>query len=154
MKNIALKLLPLLVIAGCGVDTVYYKPGANVSRMSQELTRCEVKAVQEVPPDKRRYYEPPEYDYITRCNSKGQCYSRPVVIRHGGWHSYDANKSLRSDYKNLCMAEKGYQKRTLKVCDSSIPDQIRARSTTTMPPLQQNTCYIRREGIGMTFLNP
>lgn len=137
-------LAVLTLLAACAPLTVYYKQGASVAAMERTLNDCQIEALRKVPPRILTRYIPPTTAPYTHCDANGHCYTFQRVISPGRYERYDANESLRAKTAGICMAGAGYEKVSVKECDSSQIDAARPLSATrTFPPLTEASCAIR-----------
>lgn len=135
--------LAAALVAACTPLKVYYKEGAQVSRMDSDLTNCNVSALAEVPKDIRTRYIPPSYTPLPFCYGQGGCFWQDQITSPGRYVEYDANEDLRTQVSGQCMAQHGYTLVELPACDSAITHSVPLRATQIMPPLGPKSCAIR-----------
>lgn len=134
----------LLGAAACGPIPVYYKQGAEVSRLQSDELICKTQALKDAPVANEIRQRPPMYYPGRKYCSGGDCYYYPGYWVDGGYYTVDVNKTLRRRLEKSCMASKGYQQITLKRCtqrSAALPSGPR------LPPLSEFSCAQRnRDG--------
>ena len=144
-----------LALTGCAAPlSIYYRPGAAVTRMQTDETHCAVKALKDAPvANQVRQYPPVWFPGTQYCNSNG-CYYSPGYWVDGGFYTVDVNRPLRERVQTLCMAEKGYQPVTLPRCSTAVAKAAPPAQTTTLPRLTQESCAISYKGGGWQIVTP
>lgn len=138
----------------CNSPPIYYREGADVSRVDADFAACQVSALQQVPVDQRRRYIPPEYTYRTYCHAPGHCTTRRVLVRPGYFETYDANEGLRGDVANACMTGQGFDRVTLPLCSPAVIERTTITRTRVQPPITDESCIIRIRSGGYQIVNP
>ncbi len=144
-----------LALGACATPLeLYYKPGADVTRMQTEETKCEVAALRDAPVASQVRQDPGLYVPGYRsCNGAGNCTYYPGFWRPGRVYSVDVNAPLRLRLMDQCMAAKGYQRTQIPQCSQSVAGSIAPAATRTMPALSANSCAIRNEGGSWQIVN-
>jgi len=139
----ALLLLPLLVLVGCVNLNTYCKEGVTFRTLNNDLTNCEVSAVQKVPV-KKLIRRTPMYFTPTRTVCEGDvCRTYGGELRGGEIYTVDANEDLRKRVKAQCMSNKGYDFVEIPRCTS---DQLEGRLVAPverLPRLSGSLCATR-----------
>ena len=143
-----------VVLTGCFPLSVYYREGAEVSRIERDETACQVSALKQVPVRKLTRYIPPSYSYKKSCNSSGVCHTIPVLISPGRWETYDANEGVRAKVAGQCMVDRGYQKVRVKPCAPDVVEATTITATRIQPPLTGQSCAIRIKGNKYQIVTP
>ncbi|MEO1137884.1 MAG: hypothetical protein AAFW87_00370 [Pseudomonadota bacterium] len=143
-----------LLLSGCLPLSVYYREGAQVSRIDSDRSTCALFALRQVPVRKLTRYIPPTYSYKQSCNASGACTTIPVLISPGRWETYDANEGLRAKVAEQCMVEQGYQKVRIKPCPPAVIENTTIRATQVQPPLTTASCAIRIKGDKYQIVTP
>lgn len=131
------------VLASCGPVSMYYKPGASVSRLDTDTTNCQVAALRDAPVANEIRRSPPVYYPGPRiCRPGGNCYYRPGYWDPGNIYTVDTNKPLRDKVTQQCMAARGYQQVNIQRCSEGVKQSAPAVQTTVMPHLTQSSCII------------
>ncbi|WP_052261699.1 hypothetical protein [Leisingera sp. ANG-M1] len=134
----------LLGAAACGPLPVYYKPGAEVSRLQSDELGCATVALKDAPVANEIRQHPPIYHPGRKVCSGGSCYYRPGYWMPGSFYTVDVNRPLRQRLEKSCMAGKGYQQIALKRCERRPPA---AASGARLAPLTEASCAQRnRDG--------
>ncbi|WP_241482181.1 hypothetical protein [Leisingera sp. ANG-Vp] len=106
----------LLAAAACGPLPVYYKQGAEVSRLQTDELSCATVALKDAPVANEIRQHPPIYHPGRKVCHNGSCYYRPGYWVPGSFYTVDVNRPLRQRLEKSCMASKGYQQIALKRC--------------------------------------
>lgn len=158
MRPLAVLLVSVLVLSACAPASVYYREGASMAKMEDDLLNCKVAAVKDAPvATQLRRGAPRYYPGYVRCNNGGQCYRTGGYFYPGEVYSVDVNAGLRRDLVNRCMARQGYSPVELPRCRAGTGSDGAADQTArtdTMPPLSQNSCIIGTEGGGSLIIDP
>ena len=126
MRNVLVAgFVALGLLAGCGAQLkdnsiyMYKDRPVSLAQKDKDTFDCKVKAAQAVPTDKYSSVTPTytspvycsSYGYSTSCTG-GNTYGGNVITT-------DVNVSLRREYSNRCMANKGYKTTTFPIpqCD-------------------------------------
>lgn len=158
MKSLCTVFVLLLILSACAPAPVYYREGASIAKMEDDLLNCRVAAVKDAPvATELRRGAPRYYPGYVRCHNGGQCYRTGGYFYPGEVYSVDVNASLRSDLQNRCMARKGYAPVELPRCRTgttaaTVTDQT--ASSDIMPPLSQNSCIIEGNGGPAQIIDP
>lgn len=147
-------LLCFAALSGCAPLSLYYKPGAEVSRMQADSLACETAALRDAPVANQIRQRPPVY-YPGRqyCNG-GHCYYHPGYYMDGGYYTVDVNRDLRRRVEQSCMAQKGYQPVEIKRCTSSVALAAGGGATTRLPPLSAQSCAIQHDDGTFLIVEP
>lgn len=136
-------LLLLVLIAACAPVDLWYKQGARVSRLDNDLTDCRLHAAQSVPVNQQLARTPAFYTpRTTNCYSTGntvQCYTSGGQVIGGNVYSYDANSGLRDDVTTQCMSNLGYRLIQLPQCAPATAKLANA-PYTTLPAITEESC--------------
>lgn len=136
-------LLLGLALAGCGPALIYYKPGAEVSRLQADTLACQTDALQKAPVANEVRQDPPIYFPGRRyCNSSGHCYHYPGYWEQGRIYTVDTNLGLRNRLEQACMAGKGYSQVEMKRCPQRVIDQNGGEFGGPLPQLTPDACVI------------
>ncbi|MFD3189210.1 hypothetical protein ACFMPD_02915 [Sedimentitalea sp. HM32M-2] len=131
-----------LFLGACGPLSIYYRPGASVSRMQTDATRCEVAALKDAPVANQIRQRPPIYFPGGQYCTGGGCYYRPGYWADGGIYTVDVNRDLRLRVQDMCMAQKGYQPVTVPRCSAAVARAVPPAPTRTLPRLTEESCAI------------
>lgn len=139
-------LIPIVVaglaVSACSPLSIYYRPGAEVSRMQDDATRCEIIALRDAPVANQVRQGPPiYYPGGPYCGGAG-CYYGPGYWGGGALYTVDVNTNLRRRVMDMCMAEKGYQPVSLPRCSGSVARQVPYTPSQTLPALTGESCAI------------
>ena len=147
MRYAVLLTLPI-VLGACVPLSIYYKPGASVSRLERDTTQCQVDALSKAPVASQIRQEPPTYVPERKiCDAAGNCTIRPGFWKDGQIYTVDVNQGLRGRVEEQCMADRGYQPVSIPACPSSVSQAVPAAATRTLPQLSPSSCAIRnRDG--------
>jgi hypothetical protein len=145
----------LVVLGACATPLeIYYKPGASVSRMQTDTTRCDVAALRDAPVANQVRQEPGYFiPGVRRCNGAGQCWTEGGYWRQGRVYTVDVNAPLRQRVTDQCMGAKGYQRTKVPACSQSVIDAAPPMATQTLPRLTPNSCVIKNEGGSWQIVN-
>jgi len=146
--------LAAILLSGCLPLSVYYREGAEVSRIERDQTACDVQALSEVPKRILTRYIPPTYSYRQSCNAAGACKTVRILLSPGRYEQYDANEGLRARAAAQCMADKGYQKVSVKPCPGDVIEETVITSTRVQPRLTKDSCAIRIRGGKYQIVTP
>ncbi len=143
-RTLPLALAAFALLAACGGPmTIFYRPGAPVSRMQSDTLDCEVMAVNQAPVANQIRQNPPIYFPGNRyCNANG-CYYTPGYWMDGGIYTVDVNASLRRRIIYACMAKKGYAPATLPRCSQQIASRVPKQQTLRLPSQVEGACVVR-----------
>ncbi|MEW2913510.1 hypothetical protein [Leisingera sp. JC11] len=134
----------LALAAACGPLPVYYKQGAEVSRLQSDELTCATQALKDAPVANEIRQHPPVYYPGRQVCHGGNCYYRPGYWVDGGIYTVDVNKPLRRRLEKSCMASKGYQQIALKRCTQR---SAAAPAGPRLAPLTEASCAQRnRDG--------
>lgn len=137
----------LILLSACAPFEIYYKPGASVTKLQTDTTKCEVNALRDAPVANQIRQEAPYYiPGRTYCDGKGNCRRNGGYWRPGRVYTVDVNAPLRLKVLDLCMANKGYQRTEIPVCPQNVARAAPAAITQTLPRLTPNSCVIRNDG--------
>ena len=143
MQRILIALGLVAGLAACsGPLSIYYRPGADVSRMQRDTTNCEVAALKDAPVATEIRERPPVYvPGPVYCDAYGNCRRGFGYWVSGGVYTVDRNADLRGRVTDQCMADRGYSPAQVPACPVglSAPPQ----RTTTLPTLTPQSCAIR-----------
>ena len=136
-----LGIVGLGLLAGCGVDTsntnyLYKQRPVTLAEKNDDLFACYLEAAQTVPTDKVTEITP-TWTTPVSCNTIGgytSCYGGNTI--GGQLNTTDRNSSLRDEYKNRCLAKKGYVKTSSPIpkCD---PKKVDVSSITMASLIHQ-----------------
>lgn len=114
---IVILILLALLLAGCGPQYLWVKPGASQSDWSLDASECRVFAAGAVPRDPQRI--PLTSGYRTSSLTTCSAFGRSVdCMTTGGdyvpptYWAYDANESIRDEAVQICMHRKGWARVT------------------------------------------
>ncbi|MFW8634616.1 hypothetical protein [Cribrihabitans pelagius] len=141
-RVISAAALALLGLAACGPLPVYYRQGAEVSRLQADELACEAEALQQAPVASQIRQRPPIYRPGGRFCHHGDCRYHSSIWVEGSYYTVDVNRPLRLRLERACMAGKGYQQLSLKRCPQG---QARAAGPA-LPPLGPGNCALRTRG--------
>lgn len=141
----------LLALASCGPLPVYYRSGADQTRINSDTLICEVKSLKEAPVANQIRQRPPIfYPPVQQCHG-GNCWTRPGYWVDGGTYTVDVNAGLRARLEQSCMTQKGYQRFELPRCSA---DQVAALSGKPgSGGLSEASCALRQKN-GSTIILP
>jgi hypothetical protein len=115
-----------MVLSGCVTTEMFVKQGVTMDRYERDTVGCATKVTQAVPTNTQVAWAP----YV-------------------GIYSVDTNSGLRSANLDICMRDKGYQKRPVPYCQGDIMKD--ATAAAAMPPdskrrlnITADTCYVNR----------
>ncbi|WP_425078362.1 hypothetical protein [Ruegeria denitrificans] len=155
MKTLFPILLPLMVLSSCGPLSLYYREGETVSRLQKETTQCQLKAVKEVPVANQIRQSPPTYwPGRTYCDGSGRCYQSPGWWQPGRVYTVDVNQGLRNTVEAQCMAQKGFRPVSLPPCKQNVKSRVPATRTTTLPPLNSASCFVKFDDGSFQIITP
>ncbi|MHC3939532.1 hypothetical protein ACI0FR_00829 [Paenochrobactrum sp. BZR 201-1] len=127
MNRIVLAITGLtasMLLTGCNTVTLLWKPGVSVNQKQYDYDECTIAAFRQVPINQVTNYTPGFYDPgTTQCSRVGNdvsCYRVGEVNIQGSISSYDKNQALRERVRDRCLAAKGYQKKEVPVCTSTL----------------------------------
>lgn len=134
----------LLSTAACGPVPVYYKQGAEVSRLQTDELVCQTQALKDAPVANEIRQRPPVFYPGRKVCHGGNCYYYPGYWAEGGIYTVDVNTPLRQRLERSCMAAKGYQQIALKRCTQRNPAAVPG---PRLAPLSEAACAQRnRDG--------
>ena len=137
-------LIALTFLAGCAPLQTYYKPGVALSTLERDTTRCQVKALRDVPASTQVRRLPPVYVPGRRvCDAQGKCSNAPGYFVPGRVETFDPNEGLRLRVERQCMTDKGYAPVSIPVCPDSVAAAAPPGTTTRLPQLTDRSCVIR-----------
>ncbi|NOE25776.1 hypothetical protein [Ruegeria sp. HKCCD6157] len=155
MKTLFPMLVPLMVLSSCGPLSLYYREGETVSRLQKETTQCQLKAVKEVPVANQIRQSPPTYwPGRTYCDGRGHCYRSPGWWQPGRVYTVDVNQGLRNTVEAQCMAQKGFRPVSLPPCKQNVKSRVPATRTTTLPPLNSASCFVKFDDGSFQIITP
>ncbi len=158
MKTLCFVFVVMLTLSACAPAPVYYREGASMAKMEDDLLNCKVAAVKDAPvATELRRGAPRYYPGYLRCNNSGHCYRTGGYFYPGEVYSVDVNASLRRDLENRCMARKGYAPVELPRCRAGTVGTVTTDQTTgtnIMPPLSENSCIIDGNGGPAQIIDP
>ncbi|MDC0656759.1 hypothetical protein N6L27_01960 [Leisingera sp. SS27] len=134
----------LAFTTACGPLPVYYKQGAEVSRLQSDELACATQALKDAPVANQIRQHPPVFHPGRQVCHNGNCHYYPGYWSEGSIYTVDVNRPLRQRLEKSCMASKGYQQIALKRCTrSSAGTPIGPR----LAPLSEASCAQRnRDG--------
>ena len=144
----------ILTATGCAPLTLYYKPGAEVSRMQTDSLLCETQALKDAPVASEIRQNPPVFFPGRQICNGTDCYTGPGYWAEGSIYTVDVNRGLRTRIEQNCMANKGYQLTQLKICTPSIEQAAQPGQTTRLPSLSENSCAIRNKDGSFQIVEP
>ncbi|NSY38902.1 hypothetical protein [Leisingera sp. ANG59] len=106
----------LAFATACGPLPIYYKQGAEVSRLQSDELACAAQALKDAPVANEIRQHPPVFYPGRQVCRNGGCYYYPGYWSEGSIYTVDVNKPLRQRLEKSCMAAKGYQQIALKRC--------------------------------------
>ena len=136
------------LLAACGSETLYYRPGIEVTRAQGDEVTCGRTALAQAPVRMEREIIPGRFIPPRKfCNKAGQCAIEPAQWTPDCYVTNDVNKDLRSRIARQCMAEKGYQRITLPPCSDAVRASVPPAITTVMPRITSTSgaCVIQRQ---------
>ncbi len=155
MKTLVPLLVPVMLLTACGPLSIYYREGESVSKMQEQTTQCKVQALEQAPVANQVRQSPPTYwPGRTYCDGSGRCY------RSGGWwepgriYTVDVNQPLRNTVEAQCMAKKGFRPVSLPPCKSGVKSRVPATRTTTLPPLNTESCFVKFDDGSFQIITP
>lgn len=140
----------LLGAAACGPVPVYYRQGAEVSRLQTDELACQTQALKDAPVANEIRQRPPVFYPGRKVCHGGNCYYHPGYWVEGGIYTVDVNKPLRRRLEQTCMAGKGYQQIALKRCTQR---NAAAAPGPRLAPLTEAACA-RRNRDGSVVIRP
>ncbi|NRB18560.1 MAG: hypothetical protein HRU33_13575 [Rhodobacteraceae bacterium] len=144
----------ILGVASCTPLTLYYKPGAEVSRMQSDTLGCEIRALREAPVANEIRQSPPIFYRGDRYCNGTHCYYSPGYWMPGHIYTVDVNLGLRQRLEQSCMAEKDYQLVKLPNCNLAIAKAAVPAATTRLPQLSENSCAIKNKDGSFQIVEP
>ena len=139
VSNSAGILALLLSLSACS-ETFYYKTGGNMRAADSAEYKCEVSSLEKAPvAHMRKWTEKCSWEEV--CDKDDDCDEVYVCERES--EIVDANEELRDRLMVVCMEDRGYTRVSLPECSNAVRKAVTPRPTVTMPPLTENTCYIR-----------
>lgn len=155
MKTLLGLLIPMMTLSACGPLSLYYREGESVSRLQTETTACQVAALKDAPVANQVRQGPPTYwPGRTYCNGHGRCYRSVGWWQPGRIYTVDVNQSLRNTVEAQCMAAKGFQPVSLPPCKSSVKSRYTPARTTTLPPLNPSSCFVKFDDGSFQIITP
>ena len=152
-----IKLIPitaLALVAGCTPFGTYYREGAAVARMNNDLTDCQVRALRDVPVAQEIRHTPSELIVDRECDENGENCVRTYKMIEGRIYTVDTNKPLRQRVEAQCMTAKGYSWVELPACSSSVASAAPDAMTRVFPALTPESCAIRHGGGRWQIVTP
>ncbi|AZV78192.1 hypothetical protein EBB79_10100 [Parasedimentitalea marina] len=144
----------LLGLVSCTPLTLYYKPGAEVSRMQTDTLGCETQALKDAPvANEVRQSAPVFYPGDRYCDGTN-CHYSPGYWIPGHIYTVDVNLDLRRRVEQNCMAVKGYQRIQLQNCNLSIAKAAGTAQTTRLPQLSDKSCAIKNKDGSFQIVEP
>lgn len=140
----------LLGTAACGPVPVYYRQGAEVSRLQSDELGCQTQALKDAPVANEIRQRPPVFYPGRKVCHGGNCYYHPGYWADGGIYTVDVNKPLRRRLERSCMAAKGYQQIALKRCTQL---HSAAAAGPRLAPLTEAACAQRNRD-GSVLIRP
>ncbi|MWB77451.1 hypothetical protein GLS40_05385 [Pseudooceanicola sp. 216_PA32_1] len=135
----------LALLGACGSETIYYRPGVEVTRAQGDEVACGRSALADAPVRMEREVIPGDYvPPHKHCDAAGNCLVEPGFWQPDRFVTRDVNKDLRRQIARQCMAEKGYQRITLPACSNGVKAAVPPAITTVMPRLTSQACVIQR----------
>ncbi|MBQ4823032.1 hypothetical protein J4729_00460 [Leisingera sp. HS039] len=141
-RTIMAALVLLLGTAACGPLPVYYRQGAEVSRLQSDELGCAAQSLRDAPVANEIRQHPPVFHPGRKVCSGGSCYYRPGYWVNGGIYTVDVNRPLRLRLEKSCMASKGYQQIALKRCTRRNPAAV---AGPQLAPLSEASCAQRNK---------
>lgn len=140
----------LLLATACGPLPVYYRQGAEVSRLQSDELTCAAQALKDAPVANEIRQHPPVYFPGRKVCHGASCYYYPGYWSEGSIYTVDVNRPLRQRLETSCMASKGYQRIALKRC----PQRSAAPAhSPRLAPLSEAACAQRNRD-GSTIIRP
>ena len=140
MRHILGIIAPLVLLTACTPVTTFYKPGASLSLLAKDQTRCDVAALDKVPTALSKVQDPPTFIPSERvCDADGNCRVFPPEIIPGRIRTVDLNAELRGRVSNQCMESKGYTNVSLPLCPTGV---TASGPTRVLPDLTPESCVI------------
>lgn len=144
LSPVRLGIAVFVLLGACAPLDTYYKPGASVAAANRQTLACEVEALAKAPRATRVVQAPPQFLPPRRtCDKEGNCLTVPGYYAPGARYTIDPNSGLRARVERQCMADAGFAPVSIPACPSSVANAAPARATTTLPPLNENSCAIR-----------
>lgn len=145
-RILAMKLLGpaalVLLLGACAPLSIYYKPGAEVTRLQTDTTACEVQALKDAPVATQIRQNPPVfYPGRVYCDGAGRCWRGEPYWLEGSIYTVDVNADLRRRVTDQCMAGKGYTPARVPLCPVGVT--VPPGRTDVLPPLSPNSCAIK-----------
>lgn len=132
-----------LCASGCAPLSIYYKPGASVTRLDRDTTACQVDALKDAPVANQIRREPPVLiPGRVVCNSAGHCYDTGPYWIQGRVYTVDVNADLREKLTDQCMGDKGYAPVRIPQCPLGVADKAPPKATTRLPDLTPKSCAV------------
>lgn len=125
-----------------------YRANTTVAQLDKDNFDCRVAAANQVPANTQINSTP---GYITpvqtQCRVRGyttQCTSYGGERLGGETYSYDANRGLRAEYFQRCLASKGYQVFSLPTCpQGSVSPELRSALTGKLRTPSEGACLVQ-----------
>ncbi|WP_299736398.1 hypothetical protein [uncultured Roseobacter sp.] len=134
----------VMALASCAPLSIYYKEGAEVSRLQTDELQCEISALSDVPVNNQIRQEPPIFIPARRyCDGAGNCYIRHGRFERGDIYTVDVNANLRARAEQQCMLDKGYAPTTIPNCPNTVFRAAPKASTRVLPRLTPQSCAIK-----------
>ncbi|MBR9649826.1 hypothetical protein [Thalassovita aquimarina] len=153
-RSMLFTLAAVAVLAGCAPLGLYYREGVAVSRMNNDLTDCQVSALQKVPVVKETRFTPLRMVPVRRCDASGANCIVTYELEGGDPYTVDVNKRLRKRVEAQCMTRKGYEWVELPPCPSTVANAAPKSVTTVLPRLTPESCSIQRGGGRWQIVTP
>lgn len=144
-------ILPIFLVLMLGCTTATqpiasfaYRPNTSVSTKNRDALECSLETTQAVPQD-TRIATTPTYRSPTQlyCSGYG-CTTTGGQVYGGQVYSYDANDQLKVEYRNQCMAAKGYTISQLPTCPPrAVPSSLAAILSRDVRPPRPGACVHR-----------
>ncbi len=155
MKTVIPLLVSMMALSACGPMSLYYREGESVARMQSETTECRVQAVNDVPVNNQIRQSPPVYwPGRSYCDGRGRCYRTPGWWEPGNIYTVDVNKGLRNNVEAQCMAKRGFRPVSLPPCRSGVKSRVPAAQTTKLPPLNNESCFVKFKDGSFQIITP
>ncbi|WP_262386662.1 hypothetical protein ROLI_021670 [Roseobacter fucihabitans] len=136
--------LVCVALVACAPLSIYYKEGAEVTRLQTDQLNCEIAALSDVPVSNQIRQEPPVYIPSRRyCDGAGRCHIRGGFFEPGQIYTVDVNANLRGRAEGQCMAQKGYAPVTVPNCPNAVFRAAPKGATQVLPRLSAQSCVIQ-----------
>ena len=146
------RFLPVLLALGAVVacsQEITYREGAPVADVQRATDACALMAIRQAPVRNQTTVYPGEYYPPTRsCDANGACVTTPGYYEPPEVVTVDVNKDERTLITRTCLAEKGYSRVRLPLCDASVKAAVSPAVTQRQPKLTPKSCIIPRGAAG------